>query len=221
MKRIDPLPTNLKPDALLKSLGICRPEDIDVEAIAYFAGLKIKRRHLKSCEAMITGMGDRGIISVLPDSMPARARFSIAHELGHWAQHRGQTIACRSTDIGKFSKTNNVERAADQYAADLLMPWSLFREVCKQHHKLDLKALKAIAGVFQCSLTATLIRVIDSDRYPNLMMIHHHVSAGASGSGQRRISLVSGSREMSWTPRVSPSNFCTTPKPAMKGFPGK
>ncbi|MBD8066038.1 ImmA/IrrE family metallo-endopeptidase [Devosia sp. PTR5] len=178
MKRIDPLPTNLRPDALLSSLGIERAEDIDIEAIAYYAGLKIKRRRLKSCEAMITGLGDRGIISVLPDSMPSRVRFSIAHELGHWAQHRGQTVACRSTDIGKYSKNNQVERIADQYAADLLMPWPLFKEACKQHPKMDLKALKAIAERFQCSLTATLIRVIDSDRYPNLMMIHHHASAG-------------------------------------------
>jgi Zn-dependent peptidase ImmA (M78 family) len=126
MKRTDPLPTNLAPDALLRSLGISEPRDIDVEAIAYYVGLKIKKRCLNCCEAMITGKGNKGIISVNPGGMPQRERFSIAHELGHWAHHRGETVACRSTDIGKFSKTNNVERAADQYAADLLMPWSMF-----------------------------------------------------------------------------------------------
>lgn len=173
MQRIDPVPTNLSPDALLKSLGIIDPRDIDVEAIAYYVGLRIKRRHLKCCEAMIIGKGNKGIISVVPGGMPQRERFSIAHELGHWAHHRGETVACRATEIGKFSKTNQVERAADQYAANLLMPWHMFKDECRQHRRLDLKTLKTVAGVFNTSQTATLIRMIDSKIYPNAMMINH------------------------------------------------
>lgn len=178
MKRIDPIPDNMAPDVLLRSLGIAGPEDIDIEAIAFYAGLRVKRRHLNCCEAMITGQGDRGIISVLPGMMLERQRFSIAHELGHWARDRGQTVACRSRDIGKFSRTNDVERAADQYAADILMPWSMFKDACRKHTRLDLSALKAVAGEFKCSLTATLIRMIDSDFYPNVIMIQHHAEKG-------------------------------------------
>lgn len=177
MKRIDPLPVNLSPDALLKSLGITSPRDIDIEAIAYYVGLRIKRRPLHCCEAMITGKGNKGIISVAPGGMPQRERFSIAHELGHWAHHRGETVACRAIDIGKFSNTNHVERAADQYAANLLMPWSMFRIACREHRRLDLKSLKAVASVFNTSQTATLIRMIDSGHYPTAMMISH----GAGG----------------------------------------
>lgn len=173
MARIDPLPTNLSPESLLQSLGVEEPRDIDVEAIAYYVGLRVKRRCLKCCEAMITGKGNKGIISVVPGVMPQRERFSIAHELGHWAMHRGETVACRSTDIGKFSKGNEVERAADQYAANLLMPWSLFKAECRGHHRLDLKALKAVSGMFKTSQTATLIRMIDSDVYPTAIMISH------------------------------------------------
>jgi len=178
IRRIDPLPKSLEPNSLLRSLGIVRPEDIHVEAIAFYAGLWIKKRVLRNCEAMITGMGDRGIISVNPHSMPARQRFSIAHELGHWAYHRGETVACRSIDIGGFSRANPVERAADQYAADLLMPWPMFKSVCKGFNKLDLKALKEVAGLFGCSLTATLIRMIDSNMYPTTMMVHHTAAKG-------------------------------------------
>lgn len=178
MKRIDPIPVNMAPDALLRSLGITTPEDIDIEAIAFYSGLRVKRRHLNCCEAMITSQGDRRIISVLPGSMPERQRFSIAHELGHWAKDRGQTGACRPSDIGKFPKTNEVERSADQYAADILMPGPMFKALCKKHHRLDLSALKAVAGEFRCSLTATLIRMIDSDLYPNVMMIQHHAEKG-------------------------------------------
>ena len=178
MKRIDPLPTNLSPDALLRSLSIIQPCDIDIEAIAYYAGLRIKRRPLASCEAMITGMGYKGIISVLPISMPERQRFSIAHELGHWAHHRGQSVACRATDIGKFSKINEAERTADQYAADLLMPWSIFKNQRRQHPRLDLKELTAVAVTFNCSLTASLIRMVDSGLYPTAMMVQHRAARG-------------------------------------------
>lgn len=179
MTRIDPVPMDLHPDALLRSLGIVEPRDIDVEAIAYYVGLKVKRRCLKCCEAMITGLGDKGIISVVPGGMFQRERFSIAHELGHWAHHRGETIACRSTDIGKFSKTNELERDADVYAANLLMPLSIFKRVCRDHRRLDLKAVKAVAGDFNTSLTATLIRMIDTGNYPTAIMINH-------GSGGRK-----------------------------------
>ena len=157
----------------MNSLGIVAPEDIDVEAIAYYVGLRVKRRHLNCCEAMITGMGERGIISVQPQTMPARQRFSIAHELGHWANDRGKSVACRSTEIGKFSTSNSTERTADQYAADLLMPWPFFKDVCRQHRRVDLRTLRYVADMFKCSLTATLIRMIDSKLYPNVMMVTH------------------------------------------------
>lgn len=174
MKRIDPLPTNLSPDALLKSLGISSPKDIDISAIAYYVGLKIKRRCLKCCEAMIVGKGNKGIISVVPGGNPHRERFSIAHELGHWAHHRGETVACRATDIGGSAKTG-AERTADLYAADLLMPWPMFKAECRQHRRLDLNALTSVATAFNTSHTASLIRMIDSGLYSTSIMISHGV----------------------------------------------
>lgn len=194
MKRIDPLPTNLEPGALLRSLGITEPRDIDVEAIAFYVGLKIKRRGLNCCEAMITGKGNKGIISVAVGGMPQRERFSIAHELGHWAHHRGETVACRASDIGRFSKTKAVESAADQYAANLLMPWSMFKLECRKRPRLDLKSLKEVANVFKTSLTATLIRMIDSDLYPASMMIGH-------GTGGRKWFRSAPKMSTLWFPR--------------------
>ncbi|MDM9627857.1 ImmA/IrrE family metallo-endopeptidase [Rhizobium sp. S152] len=194
MTRIDPIPSNLSPDALIRSLGITEPRDIDVEAIAYYVGLKVKRRCLNCCEAMITGRGNKGIISVKPGVMPQRERFSIAHELGHWAHHRGETVACRATDIGRFSKTNEVERAADQYAANLLMPYAMFKSACREHRRLDLKALKAVSGAFNTSLTATLIRMIDTGNYPNAIMINH-------GTGGRKWHKLANGIPGYWKPK--------------------
>ncbi|WP_244735472.1 ImmA/IrrE family metallo-endopeptidase [Rhizobium laguerreae] len=154
---------------------------------------------------MITGKGNKGIISVVPGVTPQRERFSIAHELGHWAMHRGETVACRSTDIGKFSKGNEVERAADQYAASLLMPWSLFKTECRQHRRLDLEALKAVSTAFNTSQTATLIQIIDSYVYPTAIMISHgtggRVELQATGS-RRPISIPKASLLISSTTRM-------------------
>ncbi len=41
------------PERLLRSLGIERPEEIDLEAVAWSVGAKVKYRPLKSCEARI------------------------------------------------------------------------------------------------------------------------------------------------------------------------
>ncbi len=157
---------SLHPEALLRSLGVARPEDIDPEAIAWYVGAKVKRRILKNCEAMIIGRGSKAIISVNSMSMPERQRFSIGHELGHWAHHRGHSTACRSNEIGSFSSGNSAERVADQYAADLLMPWYLFKPLLLEIKRVELASLKHLASAFRCSLTATLIRLVQSDAHP-------------------------------------------------------
>lgn len=67
------------PERLLWSLGIEKPEDIDLEAIAWSIGAKVKYRPLKSCEARICGCGDKAIITVDDGKIPQRRRFSVAH----------------------------------------------------------------------------------------------------------------------------------------------
>ena len=164
-------------EGLLQSLGIDTPTDIDLEAIAWHVGARIKIRPLVNCEARIIGLDDKAIISVNAASTPERQRFSIGHELGHWAHHRGQCAVCRVTDIGNYrNERATKERAADAYAADLLMPWYLFKPAVREHKRLDMKALRAVAAPFSASLTATLIRMIDSDQFPCSMVVTHRAS---------------------------------------------
>ncbi len=69
-------------EALLRSLGVTRPADIDLEAIAWSVGAKVRDAVLESCEARIIGYHDRAIITVQQGGDPRRRRFSIGHELG-------------------------------------------------------------------------------------------------------------------------------------------
>ena len=161
-------------EGLLQSLGIDDPVDIDLEAIAWHVGARIKVRPLVNCEARIIGLDDHAFISVNSASPPERRRFSIGHELGHWAHHRGQCAVCRAGDIGNYrNEQATKERAADTYAADLLMPWYLFKPVAREHKRLDLKSIRLVAATFSASLTATLIRMIDSDQFPCSMIVTH------------------------------------------------
>ncbi|WP_442957701.1 ImmA/IrrE family metallo-endopeptidase [Phenylobacterium sp.] len=49
-------------------------------------------------------------------SIPARKRFSVAHELGHWKYHRGRSFLCRKEDLGnQVHGPADPERIADAY----------------------------------------------------------------------------------------------------------
>ena len=158
-------------EKLLQELGITEPEEINLEAIAYYVGARVRYRSLDGCEARIVGYGDKAIIAVNDKSPFRRARFSIAHELGHWKHHRGQKLACRMEDYHPRDRASP-ERLADTYAADLLMPHYLFRPLAHEQGKLTFKAVTALADIFNTSLTATAIRLVESDHSPALLICH-------------------------------------------------
>lgn len=112
-------------EALLQELGITEPGEIDLRAIAYHVGARVRFRALCGCEAHIIGSGARAVITVKEDGSARRKRFSIAHELGHWRYHRGKMLVCR-VDEYRPRDAQSPEKVADGYAADLLMPRYLF-----------------------------------------------------------------------------------------------
>jgi Zn-dependent peptidase ImmA (M78 family) len=108
---------------MLVALGIERPDQIDLEAIAWEAGVLVRYRPLDQCEARIVGSKERAIITVDSRSIPARQRFSLAHEIGHCHHHRGRILFCGAADIGNPARGPlDPESQADQFASDLLLP---------------------------------------------------------------------------------------------------
>lgn len=109
-------------ERLLQELGITEPEEIDLEAIAWHVGAKIKRRKLDGCEARIVGVGGKAIITVNIDSCLVRQQFSIGHEIGHWHHHRGRSLVCRSEEIGaNCNGVATLEKQADAFSAAILI----------------------------------------------------------------------------------------------------
>lgn len=158
-------------ERLLQELGITEPDEIDLEAIAYYVNARVRFRPLDGCEARIIGHGDEAIITVNANSAYRRKRFSIAHELGHWHHHRGKCLACRLEEY-RPRDALSPERAADGYAADLLMPYYLFKPLARQQGKLSFKAVNALAEIFNTSRPATAIRLVESDLSPALLVCH-------------------------------------------------
>jgi hypothetical protein len=160
-------------ERVLQELGITDPREIDLEAIAWHLGVRIKLAELDGCEARIIGCHGRAIIRVDSRSRPRRRRFSIAHELGHWRHHRGRMLVCRAEDIGSHNQaTPEIERVADGYAADLLLPRYLFVPLARRYTKLNFRIVRELADLFDTSLTATAIRLVESRHSPAMLVCH-------------------------------------------------
>jgi hypothetical protein len=158
-------------EELLQELGITEPEEIELDAIAYHVGARLRFRPLCGCEAHILGCRGQAIITVKHDSSARRKRFSIAHELGHWRYHRGKTLACR-VDEYRPRDAQSPEKVADGYAADLLMPRYLFAPRASAIGRMSFDSIGRLAEAFKTSLTATAIRLIDLDQVSGFVISH-------------------------------------------------
>jgi hypothetical protein len=160
-------------EAILKRLGISEPREIDLEAIAWHLGARIRYRPLGRCEARIIGAGDRAVITVNSQSSRRRRRFSIGPELGHWHHDRGRVLFCQAEDIGRAAQGSlSTERVADRFASNLLMPDYLFRPIARRFAKIDFEAVRNVADVFDTSRTATAIRLVEAGYFVGCLVCH-------------------------------------------------
>ena len=157
-------------EARVAELGIRDPKDIDVEAISYDAGVLVRYAPLAGCEATLVGVGSQAIATIRHSGVRGRERFSICHELGHWELHRGTSFRCRVDDPSFNLETNaTVEREADEFASNLLMPSRLFNPALNEFQWPDLAQIYDLARTFGTSQAATLIRLAKVDSLPAIV----------------------------------------------------
>lgn len=155
---------------LLNELGIDNPDEIDIEAIAEYCGATIIYEALNGCEARIIGHGERAIITVNSTSRRERQRFSAAHELGHWICDRGNiALSCTEKMFNEDWFQDSREYRANRYAADILLPKGMFSQ---KGYKRDItfRSVQELSGIFQTSLTATAIRLVELGSYPAMIV---------------------------------------------------
>jgi Zn-dependent peptidase ImmA (M78 family) len=85
---------------------------------------------------------------------PNRQRFTIAHELAHYACHRSQQARFEDQNFFRKGDMNAMEAEANRFAGELLMPEQLFRD----RTKLFNGSIESIAKYFQASTLAVRVR---------------------------------------------------------------
>jgi Zn-dependent peptidase ImmA (M78 family) len=91
-----------------------------------------------------------------------RQRFTIAHELGHFILHRNSQTSfdCSKESIYTgIDGLKQIEREADDFASNLLMPGNLLRQKI-EGQKIDFRLLGKLANEFGVSLEAMCIRFV-------------------------------------------------------------
>jgi hypothetical protein len=160
------------PATLLEELGITEPQDIKIEAIAEYCHATIVYEPLQGCEARIIGRNDRAIITVNSHSLRERQRFSGAHELGHWMRDRGKiAFVCADRIFAAEWWEDNPEVRANRYAADVLLPPSMFCSRAK-NREMTFATVRDLAKEFQTSLTATAIRLVELGSFPAMLVCY-------------------------------------------------
>lgn len=159
-----------KAEALISELGISTPQEIDVEAIALDSGVEVQFAQLSGCEASLVGFGSRAIATINPCGVRGRERFSIAHEVGHWHLHRGRSFQCRVDEADLNLAADRVlEKEADNFAAQLLMPEAMFAPKIRQIGQPNFKNLGDLAQEFETSLMATALRLANINTLPAIV----------------------------------------------------
>ena len=161
--------TYRSPETLLSELGITDPEEIELEAIAFYVGAIVTYKKLDGCAARIVGADQQAIISVQPGGSVGRRRFSIGHELGHWMRDRGKALhKCQKRDLRVPWDRSDPESLANAYAADLLMPHFMFKPRA-DGRDITFETVRSLREEFTTSWTATAIRLVQLSSFPSVV----------------------------------------------------
>lgn len=147
---------------LIEELGGPR----DPESIA--AELHLEVREVTSCGfdgALVRPTNLPVGTILLRDSIreSGRKAFTIAHEIGHFVLpgHEHADLVCTSGDICNWSdQSKKLEREADEFAAELLMPMSVVQPIVRAARP-SISVIEKIADVSNASLSAAAWRYCD------------------------------------------------------------
>ncbi len=131
------------------------------------------------------------VIVVNTKHHPNRQRFTIAHELGHYLLHREKIGDGLKEDalLRSHSLTNDLEREANKFAADVLMPEHLIGKEIKNltnepQSTISGNMIQRLARKFNVSTQAMCIRVLGvpyerDDRSPFVKVYVNEDTSGA------------------------------------------
>lgn len=144
---------------------------VDVEAIVKAEGLDVKEEDLEDeVSGLLVSKDGHHVIVINSNHYLNRQRFTIAHEFGHYLMHRNISsiffdealVFFRDKEAAEGTKIQEIE--ANAFAAELLMPESLLREIVRENpvdafDDREESLLLKTAKDFQVSVQALTIRL--------------------------------------------------------------
>ena len=151
--------------AVIDDLGITAVEDLRrLEDLAWARGILVREGLIGGAEARLTVRGKRGVITVSSEiDNRHRRRFAIAHEIGHFEMHKGesQLSVCVAEDMNqRFGTKHDAavrrEVEANEFASHLLIPDRMALPMVKGI-KPSMRVAKELSDAFDVSLTAAAL----------------------------------------------------------------
>ncbi len=129
---------------------------LDIKRTIEMYGLIISREPMEDdISGYLERRGDDWIIGVNTFHHPRRQRFTLAHELAHYLLHRGeQTRFVDTAFLRRDINSDPMEREADRFAGELMMPESDFRSAVQE----GLRNVSDLANRFGTSQIAIRVR---------------------------------------------------------------
>lgn len=108
------------------TLPLMQAPPVNLGVICRWLGIEVYAQPCRAFGALFLLREGRGVLLVNSSLPQGRARFSIAHELGH--------LLLGHNPLGRIGEPRDPdqERQADRFASELLMPESLLREDCEK-----------------------------------------------------------------------------------------
>ena len=125
---------------------------VPVDAIAEdLLGLRVSESaQLDYSGVLIPARREILINAVEAAESPGRRRFTLAHELGHWVcqvlEGHAAPVYCRDADLDEVVD-RSLEREANVFAAELLMPEPLVRTEAAERHLEEMADRFGVSGL--------------------------------------------------------------------------
>lgn len=142
-----------------------RSAPVNIEAICTQEGIRIFPFDMHELEAIakkpISGAIQKHpkwgyTILVNEADIAVRQRFTIAHELGHYFLHMNKNVNENKIITSFRMDSSPIERQADTFAVNLLMPENLVRE---EHEHMVIPVSDSLAKIFNVSKQTMRIRL--------------------------------------------------------------
>lgn len=149
-------------------VGSCEtPSQIHVLGICKQLGIKVFFRKFAEIDGLLVRKGDEIFIAVNENRSFARKRFTIAHEIGHFLMHKGESF----DHSGKGDP--KIEREADIFATNLLMPAKMIRKIHNQFRSLltGMDVIPEMAWIFRVSNGAMKLRLSELKIIPKIQQL--------------------------------------------------